>query len=672
MTIWIMLKLIFITFAMQLLPGWAIISLGGFYKRWSTLQRWILAFFVGMAFYPVFFYLASALLPGMQIGSNKLIVFLVLCLLFNFWQYRKSWKDNFKFEKRDFIVLGLLLITILTRMIPTWQYPYPAWSDSLHHSIITKLVMLNGQLPADMLPFDPTNLSAYHLGLYALSGSLGLLGNVAPHTALLVYSQLVNAFAGLAVFVFLDKRMSRTAGLAGMVFAGLVSFQPALYFNWGRFPQMASQTMLLPAALLAWEAFESGTQTNNAIKSPTGTEQGQPFWKRFDIIAISIAGLTISACALLHFRVAAFLLPLLVFIFIFTIGKIEVKKAQAKQIFFNTLLVALVALILTLPALVTALSFYLNPIWTPEKSVNPLDEASRQKSLAELPYYTFKYETFFEIGLTRAASIFAALGLLIGLCFKKTKVLAMTTIAWLASLFIEGSLAKFNIYKLAFVNMTGVMILAYMPGALGFGLLFEELKKAAQALFGINKFTKSGIQAILTWMLVFIGLLFTNDRINQIEPWRHFMSVEDEQAMLWIKENTPKDAVFAVNTFSWAGGAVHGTDAGHWIPYFAERETNTRTMISVEAYDYNIVQYRSKLVYSLYLAGNELIDTQPFCNLNVDYLYSAKNAPFNNQDFNLLALLASPNVELIYDENGVQILQLCSNKMDLVLLDETR
>mgnify|MGYP007069387533 CR=1 FL=1 len=95
-------------------------------------------------------------------------------------------------------------------------------------------------------------------------------------------------------------------------------------------------------------------------------------------------------------------------------------------------------------------------------------------------------------------------------------------------------------------------------------------------------------------------------------------------------------------------------------------------MISVEAYDYNIVQYRSKLVYSLYLAGNELIDTQPFCNLNVGYLYSAKNAPFNNQDFNLLALLASPNVELIYDENGVQILQLCSNKMDLVLLDETR
>ena len=672
MTIWIMLKLIFITFAMQLLPGWAIISLGGFYKRWSTLQRWILAFFVGMAFYPVSFYLSRALLPGMQIGSNKLIAFLVLCLLFNLWQYRKSWKDNFKFEKRDFIVLGLLLITILTRMIPAWQYPYPAWSDSLHHSIITKLVMLNGQLPADMLPFDSAVLSAYHLGLYSLSGSLGLLGNVAPHTALLVYSQLVNAFAGLAVFVFLDKRMSRTAGLAGMVFAGLVSFQPALYFNWGRFPQLASQTLLFPAALLVWEAFESGTQKNNSIKARTGNDQGQTLWKRFDFIAICISGFTVSASALLHFRVAAFFLPLLVFIFIFTIGKIEIKKTQAKKIFINTVLVALVALILTLPASVSAMRLYLNPIWTPETIVKPFDAESQEHSLAEHPYYAFEYTFFFELGLTKAASIFAALGLLIGLCFKKTRVLAMITLAWLAVLFIEGNLAKFNIQKLAFVNMTGVMILAYMPGALGFGLLFEGLKKAANALFGVSESTKDGIQAIITWMLVFIGLLFVNDRINQIEPWRHFMSLEDEQAMLWIKENTPEDAVFAVNTFYWAGGAVHGTDAGYWIPYFAERETTTRTMISLESVDYKIVQIRTNLVYSLYLAGNGLIDTQPLCDLNVGYLYSAKGAPFNNQDFNLLALLASPNVELIYDKNGVQILQLCSNKMDLVLLDNER
>ena len=659
MTFLTLVKLIIITLTMQLLPGWALLSLGGCWKRFKTLDRWILAYFLGMAFYPVLFYLARLVLPGLQIGLNKLILFLFLTLVFNLWQYRKSWKDNFKFEKKDLFPAALLVLILVTRLIPAWQYPYPAWTDSLHHSIITKLVMLNGQLPDTMLPFDPASLRGYHLGLYSLTGSLGLLSNVSPHTALLYYSQITNAFAGLAVFIFLDKKLGRVAALIGMVFVGLISFQPALYFNWGRFTQLASQTMLFPAALLVWMAIEP-----HSAHSPVASCR-----KKRQIVEIFLAALLISATALLHFRVAVFFLPLLVFIVLFTVSEDKLSPKERKRVILKTALIALVTIILTLPAIIPAMQSYLTP--AEPVSGASVDTPSNKTDipLSEHPYYKFEYPIFYELGLTKAVGLFAALGLLLGLLFKKTRTLALLTIVWVAALAIEGNLHKFNIPKLAFVNMTGVMIIAYLPGAVGFGLLFETLKESISRLVGPNQAWRN-IQPILYSMIAFIAVLFISDRINTIQPFRHFMSNEDQQAMEWLKENTPPDSIIAINTQYWAGEAFHGTDAGYWIPYFAERETTTRTMMSVDAPDYTTLQQRNALVYLLYFTGDETVDTQVLCDMDITYLYSGKAAPFTNLDFNIEALISSPGVKLVYDQNGIQILNLCAKTTELVILQD--
>ncbi len=655
----ILLKLVIVTFTMQFLPGWALLSLGGYWKKLSTIQRWIVAYFLGMAVYPVLFYLTRLVLPSFQIGLNKLILFLLLCLVFNLWQYRKTWKDNFKFEKKDLFPTALLVLILVTRLIPAWQYPYPAWTDSLHHSIITKLVMLNGKLPDTMLPFDPASLRTYHLGLYSLTGSLGLLSSVSPHTALLYYSQITNAFAGLAVFIFLDKKIGRVAALIGMVFVGLISFQPALYFNWGRFTQLASQTMLLPAALLVWMAIEP-----DCAHSLTASCQ-----KKRPIVEIILAALLISATALLHFRVAVFFLPLLGFIFLLTVSEDKLSPKERKRILLKTTLIALATIILTLPAIIPALQSFLAQ---EEALADLLAESLPDKTvipLSEHPYYKYEYPVFYDLGLTKVAGLFAAVGLLLGLLFKKTRTIALLTIVWVAVLAIEGNLYKLNIPKLAFVNMTGVMIIAYLPGAVGFGLLFESLKETISRLVGPNQAWRN-IQPTLYWMIAFIAMLFVTERINTIEPYRHFMSDDDQRAMLWLKENTPADSIVAVNTQYWSGELFHGTDAGYWIPYFAERDTTTRTMMSVDAPDYASVIQRNALVYSLYFAGDEIVDTQALCDMDVTYLYSAKDAPFTNMDFNIEALINSPGVKLIYDQNGVQILNLCSNTVELVNLQD--
>lgn len=659
MTFLTLLKLIIITLTMQLLPGWALLSLGGCWKRFKTLHRWILAYFLGMAFYPVLFYLTRLVIPRLQIGINKLILFLLLTLIFNLWQFRKSWKENIKFEKKDLFPAALFVLILVTRLIPAWQYPYPAWTDSLHHSIITKLVMLNGKLPDTMLPFDPASLKGYHLGLYSLTGSLSLLSNVAPHIALLYYSQITNALAGLAVFIFLDKKVGRIAALIGMVFVGLISFQPALYFNWGRFTQLASQTMLFPAALLVWMAIEP-----DSVHSLTASCQ-----KKRPIVEIILAALLISGTALLHFRVAVFFLPLLGLIVLLTAFENKLSPKERKRVVLKTVLIALATIILTLPAIIPALQSYLAPTEPTVGSSVAVSPDKTDMPLSEHPYYKFEYSVFYDLGLTKTASLFTVLGLLLGLLFKKTRTMALLTIAWVATLLIEGNFHKFNIPKLAFVNMTGVMIIAYLPGAVGFGLLFETLKESTSRLVGSNP-ARRNIQPILYWVIAFIAILFISDRINTIEPFRHFMSDDDRQAMVWIKENTPPDSIIAINTQYWAGGAFHGTDAGYWIPYFAERDTTTRTMMSVDAPDYASVIQRNALVYALYFANDEIVDTQALCDMDVTYLYSAKNTPFTNMDFNIEALKASPGVQLIYDQNGIQIFDLCTKTTELDTLQD--
>jgi hypothetical protein len=68
---------------------------------------------------------------------------------------------------------------------------------------------------------------------------------------------------------------------------------------------------------------------------------------------------------------------------------------------------------------------------------------------------------------------------------------------------------------------------------------------------------------------------------NHIHPEFSFVSSQDLIAFEWIKENTPNDSRFVVNTFNFNFNKnyVIGIDAGYWIPLLANRDTITIPMI---------------------------------------------------------------------------------------------
>lgn len=622
------IKVILIMFLMVLLPGWALLAITGYWKKWLPIQRWLLAITFGIAFWPILYYFSRELLPVMRIGENKLIFILIFSLSIIVWKLKGDWKEQFKFEPTDFVVLLILCITLFSRFIMIEKYPYPSWTDSLHHTLITDLTATTGKLPYTLSPYETTPLSEYHLGLYGLTAPLQLLANLPAHSALLWMAQFLNGICGIGVFLLLDKKVSRTAGVVGMVTAGLLSFQPALYFSWGRFTQLGSQAILLQAVLIFWQVIEDWKEKKSIAA-----------WG--NLVEAFLVALVCAAMALLHFRVAAFALPLILTIFIWELVRPKKSRLSRKQALFSTAIIFVFALILVLPALIPALTGYL----APKTAIEP----SLIQDVGTSYFGDFTWKTFFDLGLHKWLVVLSFLGFVVGLLRSKTRLLSIFMAAWCLALLGEGYLYQTGIAKLAFTNLTGIMIMAYLPAGIFVGLLFAVVEDFASQ-------QKINLQVAFISLALLAGVIASYDRINLFQEFRYFMTKEDEAAMVWIGKNTSPDSLFGINTYFWLPDAAHGSDGGYWLPYFAGRRTMTGVMISNYNADYETTLKMDNAIVNLYSNPAQL---DALCELGVDYLYSGAKDPFNGNDFDITQLDKLPGTELVYNTAGVQVLKIC-------------
>jgi hypothetical protein len=214
------------------------------------------------------------------------------------WRMRRNWREQLTFARLEWVALAVFAMTVFTRLWMVGGNGYPAWTDSLHHVLLTDLTASQGQLPVSMEPYLPIPLDRYHLGLYSLSGTVQWLTQVPSHTALLLTAQVLNGLCGLGVYLVLDRRVGRLGAILGALVVGLASHQPAYYVNWGRFTQIAGQTILLGAWVLAEEALSSWRTSSRWD------------WREVVWNTLCAAGLT-AAVFLLHLRVGLFLSVLL-------------------------------------------------------------------------------------------------------------------------------------------------------------------------------------------------------------------------------------------------------------------------------------------------------------------------------------------------------------------------
>lgn len=632
------IRLLLTLFLLALLPGWALLAMSGYWRKWEGLQRWFLAVCLGIAFWPVLYYLTRTFLPFMRLGFNKLILLLVFFVGVIVWKLRDYWRDQFRLGQWWWIVLIIMAFTFYSRFDLANASVYPGWTDSLHHTLLTDLTATTGKLPYNLLPYDAADLREYHLGLYALTAPVQLLANLPAHTALLWTAQFLNALCGVGIFLVLDRKVSRFAAIIGLVTACLFSFQPAQYFFWGRFTQLGAQTLLLAGGIVLWDVLESWQNAQNL--------------KQKDIYFGAILGsLLLASLALIHFRVAGYTIPLTIIIFFAVITS----EAKGEKRAINSLLAALfmvgVALLMVAPALLPALSGYLNP-----------SQATDVVIVENMPNAYFggnNLNTFYALGLPKWLSILSLFGALVGFINRRTRRLTVVIVLWSIALFLMGNLYRLGLWRLAFTNITAIHILAYLPAGLMAGVLAETVKD----LVTETSAEKSNTYVFMLILIIFALGIWQSQKIKgQLitkDSWRFFMQESDKVAMDWITKNTPRESLFAVNTYIWLPQAAHGSDAGYWLPYFANRETTSGVMISNLREDYELVLNRDKWVLKLYDPQCSHDALESLCALGVDYLYSGAKDPFNGDDFDIHAIDELPGTELVYDRDGVSILQVC-------------
>lgn len=631
---WFEIKTILSILIILLIPGWTILAVSGYWKRWEPLQRWFLAISLSVAFYPVLFYSARFVLPQLQIGRYKLALLLIIFMGLVVWKFKDNWREHFQIGKWNFLILGILIATIYTRLLPVHLYPYLAGDDSLHHTLLTEMTAESGKLPNSLAPYDPVTLEHYHLGLYALTAPLKMLADIPADKALLWMAQFLNGLCGIGVFLFLEKKVSRFAGIIGMVVAGLISPFPAWYINWGRFTQLSAQMILLPAIIVTWDLVSNSLNPENEQKD-----------KRYTYLLI--AALINAGVCLLHFRVAMFMLPLTLTICIFELFNTRRVKKTTTHKLVNIAIIGGLTLLIILPTLIPGLNAYID-----KRAISPAEqEENIREPLEASSYYSIGEPDTIRISNNFSPVYYVGIvGLLLGMLRKDTRAVSLITAIWVIVLLLEAYAYKLDIPVLAFTNITAVLLVLYLPLSIALGIFVDSIDK------DFITYSNKTIDNYLLFLMVLLGFAASFSRVDQFERRRAFMTDEDVKAMEWVKNNTPKDALFAVNTAFLNPRVPYGTDAGYWLPFYGQRPTTALTLMATLSTDYEADLARSKSILTLYSSDPKL---DSLCQYGIDYVYSGVKNPLGSADFDIKHLSELDGVSLVYDVDGVQILKIC-------------
>ena len=632
--VWHELWLCLVLAALLWVPGQSLLVLHGSGQRWPGLQQPIVAFGLSVSLYPVLFYALRFWAPAVRLTPWFLWALLLVCAVLLVVQQRRHATPKKRWQLLEWVAVGIVAATLLTRLWVVVAMPYPAWTDSLHHVLLTALTAANGRLPTDLSPYFPVDVKMYHLGLYALSASVEWLAGVEAHTALLWVAQVLNGLCGLGVYLALDRYGGRgqdkVGALVGAAVVGLFSFQPAFYVNWGRFTQVASQAILLIALVVTLETLREFAQEWTLHRGKRPRLIGQAL-----LCALLNAGVF-----LLHFRVAAFYGPALL------LGLLGVGWPYRRQ--WRALLSALLwiggfTLLLILPTLWTALQSYIESL-AYAAVVNALDPVARSESLQQ--YYEFPWSSYTLLAAPGWLWAISGVAALIGLL--RRNPVTVFSLAWMALLLLEGYAYLFGVAALMVTNLGAVLILFYLPIGLIIGAGVDELITLAPL-----PWRKRAVAVALTLVLL-AALPAGRLRIQQIEPYRFFVTDADIQAMHWLDEHLPPTARIAVNTEFWLPTVPHGTDAGYWLPYFTGRNTTAGVMImhgeylrQVAGWSHSVVALESDLsaLHTLYDQG-------------IDYIYIGARGDFASPGLQVDFLRQSPEVRVLYEHDGVAILQI--------------
>jgi hypothetical protein len=607
---WLALPLAAVIF----LPGWLLLDLSGLSNRWDGGERVALSISLSLAVIPLLMLWTTVA----SIHWNRLGVILGILLLAAAaaWRARKT-MFSIRISPAGLCLAGIFFASLLVRLAMARDLAGPAWVDSVHHALITRLILSNGGFPTTYAPYLDVPANQYHSGFHSTLAVFQWLSGLQLPDAMLLYGNVLNAASVFAVYLFaVTLTRSRVAGISAALIAGLVTPMPAYYTSWGRYTELAG-LLILPAVL--------------AFVVQTMDETGK--WGDYKLLAL--ACLSFTGVLLVHYRVLAFLCVLLAS---YVISQVTFSLNGLKTLAKKTILVGSA---LILGGILLASPWILPNI----PRLFPYLVQSSAGVRGKL------FEGFTWSFLTSALGTYslwaAGLGLAVGVI--RLQRFTLTLVVWIIGLFCLSNLGALGIPGSSFINMTSVEICLFIPIATLGGFVVSQLADLLRR-FLPDRFTPSiSIGFVIAGSIV--AVLGARRLLPLINPTTELIRQGDLPAMQWIQDNVAETETILINPFQWMTIIYAGNDGGYWISPLTGRKTFPPPAIYSFGSLQDIQDIMSNCQKVIQYGGNpdqlwDLMQT-----LGIHYVYTGvRGGPIAVDK-----LAASPHYHLLYAQQGAYL-----------------
>ena len=518
-------------------PGYNLVAWFSIQRPYDVAQKAVLSFCLSLSLWAVLLAWFQAF--HLPIASWVIVLFFLINGLFVLKKFflRLFSVQNMPpglFRWESCLIYLIFLLIIGTGLWSLRNVVAAPGSDGYHHTLITRMIMDQGAIPNDYLPYAPLVSFTYHYAFHAAAAAISILGSLDPVKAIPIFGQVLMAFSAWSVYFFTKEVTdNRKAALVAAIFAGLISVFPAYLINWGRFTQITGM-VLLPVFLASVLQFH-----------PSFDRRGQLF-----ITALLAAGI-----ALAHYRITS--MAAIGLLILLPASRLF-KKGQTlffKKLIIFLIKITLVSLLLGLPWIIHLIKA--ESIGFPANLGVP---GPTYFSLSRLGESVLLYPTNW---VFLASAVFPVL---FGF-WKKDRVIIGLSV-WSGFLLL---LSRWYPLSMMLDTISVVIFLSFP---------FSVMAGWAWTVgLDLTKGKRLGNLVLIILLLIFTGQGVLS-KSSIVDPQAPYVLPEDLVATDWIKANIPESAYFMVNTFHWDFNPnyVVGSDAGYWLPLLAQRRTITLPM----------------------------------------------------------------------------------------------
>jgi hypothetical protein len=517
------------------------------------------------------------------------------------------------------LLIGIFALTLLTRFAMVRDLAGPAWVDSVHHGLITRLIVNTGLLPTEYAPLLPPDIGYYHPGFHNLLALFSMMTGWDVPAAMLFVGQVLNALVIFSVYLLTTTLVkNRVAGLVAALITGVITPMPAYYASWGRYTQLTG-LIILPVAL-AWV---------QALLEHNQRDEKRSWYLQF------IQGcMLLGGTFLIHYRVTAFLGCLLL---AYLIGQMSWRRLP--KTISSIIWLGLGGILIILPWFVPTIMDLLLPkaqLWQGGQEV--------------MSTITWRYLT---PALGLHAMIAAGIGLLWGIIQRKRFIVTLTL--WVLLLFGLANISIIGLPDPGFVNPTSIEITLFMPiSVLGGYLISQVITLWNKSISNQWRHLGNAGMMLAGLVLAFIGF---KNILPTLNPVTFILRDADFPAISWIGENIPPDETIAINPTGWGYGLYIGDDGGYWISPLTGRSTMPPPVLYGLG-SHEFVHKTNEIIEGVMEYADDAVQLWGHLNTHdIKYIYlGARGGVMSPR-----VLDSSPMFETLYHQDGTWVFRISQN-----------